>query len=271
MSLVGAPAQGCLRAAVPAARGRRCPAGRCRAAGASRVRPCARPRTGCWTPARPPGRGDRGPLVADGERGRRRVRSERLARGGQQRRQSCVAVPLAPDRVAVEPEDHVLDERAPVDLADVDRALQAVGERFQRAHHVVAQHAHVACEVVARARGHAAERQGVRARRGGDQRHRTVATGHAERVCAAVDRVTDHRGQILTTREHDRLDAEISRALLERQARCGTSARPRLMNSPGRSGRGTGRQPIASRNRSPGVVLGPCIAVLIARASRPPA
>ena len=195
-------------------------------------------------------------VVDDGEPRCRRARSQCFLRGGQQRLQPRVAVALLPHRLGVEAEDHVVDEDRSVDLADVDAALETVREGLQRPDDVAALHTEIAREVVSGARGNARERQVVRARGRCDDRHRAVAAGHAERIGPPVHRVGHERCEIVVGLEDDRLDAELPRALRQRQpnrraaARSGIdeehgSARPRHRLPPERR-----TQPLARAHRA---------------------
>ena len=66
------------------------------------------------------------------------------------------------NRVAVDPERHVVEEHAAVHLRHVDAALDAVGERVERADQIAPIDAQVEREVVAGAGRNAHERQPVR-------------------------------------------------------------------------------------------------------------
>lgn len=121
----------------------------------------------------------------------------------------------------------------------------------------------------ARARGHAREGQAVRGGRVGDDRHRAVAASHPEGVRAAVDGVCHERREVLPGLEDDRVDAELSRALGQSQPDRGVAARPRVDEEHGPVRPGTGRQLSASRNRSAGLVLCPCMAASSRRSGRP--
>ncbi len=103
----------------------------------------------------------------------------------QQRARLGVAVGRLPNRVAVDPERDVVEEEAAVHLRHVDPALDAVGERVERADQIVAIDAEVEREVVAGAGGNADERKPVRECGCRDDGERAVAAGDAERVGAA--------------------------------------------------------------------------------------
>ena len=103
----------------------------------------------------------------------------------QQRPRLGVAVGRLPNRVAVDPEGDVVEEEAAVHLRHVDPALDAVGERVERADQIVAIEAEVEREVVAGAGGNADERKSVCECGCCDDGERPVAAGDAERVGAA--------------------------------------------------------------------------------------
>jgi hypothetical protein len=105
----------------------------------------------------------------------------------QQRPDLRVAVSLPLDRLGVQPERHVVDEHAPVDLGEVDAPLTTVHQRVERADDVVAVDAQVEREVVARAGRHARVGQ---VQLGGDHRDdrlRAVSSGYGERIGAVID------------------------------------------------------------------------------------
>ena len=66
------------------------------------------------------------------------LRAQRVGHRVEQRAQLRVAVLAALDRLGVDAERDVVDEHAPVDLGEVDRALAAVDERVEGADDVVA-------------------------------------------------------------------------------------------------------------------------------------
>ena len=133
----------------PAAVERRARAGRTRRLQARR---------GCWRPGRPPG----GRVPVPGRRRRAAPAPPRSGRApprpspaacGPWRRGSRVL-----DRLAVDPERDVVEEQAPVDLGDVDPALDPVGEGVERADRVVCDRGR------GRARSGSASRPGCRRR-----------------------------------------------------------------------------------------------------------
>jgi hypothetical protein len=71
------------------------------------------------------------------------------------------AVVRLPNRVAVDPERHVVRREAAVHFRHVDAALDSVGERVERADQIVAIEAEVEREMVAGAGGNADERKPV--------------------------------------------------------------------------------------------------------------
>ncbi len=109
--------------------------------------------TRCWRPrSRQPRRGPHRPHRpiagwTPAIRVRRRQRAP--CRGSPQ---LGVPVALALHRLGVEPERDVVDERAPVDLGEIDHPLTAGDKGIQGPHHVVAVDAEIEGEVVSRAR-----------------------------------------------------------------------------------------------------------------------
>ena len=112
------------------------------------------------------------------------ARSEHVRGRLQQRARLGVAVGRLPNGVAVDPERDVVEEEAAVHLGHVDPALDAVGERVERADQIAAVDAEVEREVVAGAGGNADEGKPVRESGCGDDGERPVAAGDAERVRA---------------------------------------------------------------------------------------
>ena len=101
----------------------------------------------------------------------RRARTEHLSCGLRECSQLRVPVCRLVDGVAVDPERHVVEKDEAVHLRDVDRSLDAVSERLERAYQVVSVDTEVEREMVAGTRRNAHEREPVRPRRGGNRRH----------------------------------------------------------------------------------------------------
>ncbi len=121
-----------------------------------------------------------------------------------------VAVGVGLDDLRVDAERGVVDEHAVVDAREVDAPLDAVGERVQRAHDVVAVEAEVEREVVARPRGDA-DVGDVAPR--GNRRHerlRAVASGHPDDLRAAGDGALGELEQVIAGLQDDRLDASLA-------------------------------------------------------------
>ena len=137
----------------------------------------------------------------------------------QQRSRLGVTVGRLPNGVAVDPERDVVEEEAAVHLGHVDPALDAVGERVERADEIAAVDAEVEREVVAGAGGNADERKPVRECGCGDDGERSVAAGGAERVRAARHGLVDERCEVVVRAQDDHVDAELARPLGEAGAR----------------------------------------------------
>ena len=111
------------------------------------------------------------------------VRGEDRERAQPRERVAAAPVVLAAvHELRVDAERDVVQEEPVVRAADVDAALVAVDERFERADRVVAVEPEVAREVVARPERDARERQVALDRHVGDRRERAVAAGHRERA-----------------------------------------------------------------------------------------
>ena len=160
----------------------------------------------------------------------------------QQRARLGVAVGRLPDGVAVDPERDVVEEEAAVHLRHVDPALDAVGERVERADEIVAIDAEVECEMVARAGGNADEGKPVRECGRRDDGQRSVAAGDAERVGAARDGVGDQRPEVVVRAQDDHVDAALARPLGEPGARGLAAARLRIDEEHGRRGGSAARR-----------------------------
>ena len=167
-------------------------------------------------------------VVHELQAGCRRARTEHLRGRLQQRARLGVAVGRLPNRVAVDPERHVVEEEAAVHLRHVDPALDAVGERVERADEIAAVDAEVEREVVAGAGGNADERKLVRECGCRDDGERSVAAGDAERVRAARHGVVDERCEVVVRAHDDHVDAALARPLGEAGARRLAAAGPRV-------------------------------------------
>ena len=159
---------------------------------------------------------------------RRGTRPEHVRGRLQQRARLGVAVGRLPNRVAVDPERDVVEEEPAVHLRHVDPALDAVGERVERADQIVAIEAEVEREVVAGAGGNADERKPVRECGCCDDGERPVAAGDAERVRAARHGVIDQRCEVVVRAQDDHVDAALARPLGEAGARRLAAAGPRV-------------------------------------------
>ena len=69
--------------------------------------------------------------------------------------------------------------------------------------------------MIARARGHAHEREVVRSGDRGDDPLRAIPTGHPDHIRATSDRILGKRAQIIPGSEQDRLDAPTYALTLE--------------------------------------------------------
>ena len=146
----------------------------------------------------------------DGVRGRW---AEHVRDGVEDGPQLGISVARALHGLGVQPQRHVVDERATVDLGEVDAALATRHQRVQRAHHVVTVDAEVQGEVVACPRRDAGERQVVLGRDLGHQRLRAVASGRRQGVRSALHRRLDQLHQVLAWAQLDRFDAAGARLI----------------------------------------------------------
>ena len=119
-------------------------------------------------------------VVHEAKLGCRLARSEYPDCRLQERSRLRVAIRRLPNRLAVDPERDVVEEQPTVHAADVDQALDAVGERLERADEIVPVDAEVEREVVPRPGWNADERQAVCVRGRRDDRQRPVAARDAE-------------------------------------------------------------------------------------------
>jgi hypothetical protein len=160
-------------------------------------------------------------IVHEVELGHRSTRTENGASGFEQRACLRIAVPGAPDGLAINPQGDQVQERSAVHLSEVDPALDSVAEGTKRSCRIAGIQTEVASEVVARSRGYTDERQFVRRSGGSDDRERAVATGHPERIRAAGHGLIDQAAQILVATELDDLDALLPSALSYARTRGG--------------------------------------------------
>ena len=174
----------------------------------------------------------------------RGTRPEHVRGGLQQRARLGVAVRRLADRVAVEAERHVVEEHAAIHLRHVDPALDAVGERVERADQIVAVNAKVEREVVAGAGGNADERKPMRECGCRDDGERPVAAGDAERVRAPRHSLVDQPCKRLSFRPATITSIPRSRARSARPARVALPPPdPGLTKSTGRRGGSAACQP----------------------------
>ena len=180
---------------------------------------------------------------------RGRARPEHVGGRLQERPRLGVTVGRLPNRVAVDPEGDVVEEEAAVHLRHVDAALDAVGERVERADQIAAIEAEVEREVVAGAGGNADERKSVRECGCSDDGERPVAAGDAERVGAARHCVSDQRCEVVVRAQDDHVDPALARPLGEAGARRLAATGLRVEEEYGPPRRISG---LASRNASSG-------------------
>jgi len=113
-------------------------------------------------------------------------------------------------------ERHVVDERVTTDHSEVDPQLDAVGQRAQARHRILAVQAQVKGEVVAGARGDHQEGEAVFGGDAGHQRLGAVAARDAEQVSAVGDRLPgdrDHVDMTGTLHQEDLRPARLRLAL----------------------------------------------------------
>ena len=134
--------------------------------------------------------------------GRRGAGAARLLLSGlEQRAELGVAVAGSPDRVAVYPERDVVDKRATVHVAEIDRPFQRGTEGVERAEEIVRRDADIAGEVVART--------------GRDADERDPAGSHSR--CHDCQRsITPRNAESVGATSRDSLDEEIRDAALRR-------------------------------------------------------
>jgi uncharacterized membrane protein len=107
----------------------------------------------------------------------------------------------------------------PFTLTDVDQALDAVGERLERADEIVPVYAEVEREVVPRPGRNADERQAVCVRGRRDGRQRPVAARDAECIRAVRHRLANERCQAQTRPQDGHADPAFARTLGKGSAR----------------------------------------------------
>ncbi len=129
----------------------------------------------------------------------------------EQRAQFRVAVAGSPDRIAVDPERDVVQKRATVHVAQIDRSFQRSAEGVERADEIVRRDADIAGEVVARTGGDAHKRYPAGSRDRCHDRQRPITPRDAESVGATSRDSLDEILQTLTPRQGDWLDASFSR------------------------------------------------------------
>ena len=180
------------------------------------------------------------------------LRAEHVGRGVEHRSQLRVAVALALDRLGVEPERHVVDEHAAVDLGQVDPALPAGDESVEGADDVVAVDPQVEREVVAGAGRDAGERQVVLGRDRGDERLGAVTARRREPVGASGHGVTNELLEVVAGLQLDRLDPARPRLVGQVVADGLASAGPRVPHHDRALRRLGGREHRVDREHPPG-------------------
>ena len=114
---------------------------------------------------------------------------------------------------AVHPQTHVVEEDAPVQLPNVDPALDPRDERVDGTGKVTPVDPHVHREVIAGSRGDTDEGEPVSARGRGDGRERAVPTCNAEGICPAGDGFRDQLTEIATVGQDDDIDPQLAGSL----------------------------------------------------------
>ena len=160
-------------------------------------------------------------IVHQVQLGHRAARTENRVGGLEQGASLRIAVPGAPDGLAVYAQRDQVQERQPVHVSEVDSALDSVAEGTQRGGRIAGIQTEVSSEVVARSRGYADERQFVRASGGSDDREGAVTAGHPERVRAACHCLIDQAPQVQAPAELDDLDALLPSAFSYARTRGG--------------------------------------------------
>ena len=100
----------------------------------------AQARMGYWIPARRRVRVDDTEVVDEGHSRQFRARTEHFRSRLEQRARLRAAIALPLHGGAVDAERHVVEKRATVHLADVDRAFDRLGERIEGANEIVRRH-----------------------------------------------------------------------------------------------------------------------------------
>ncbi len=120
-----------------------------------------------------------------------------------------VAIGRMADRLTVDPERDVVHECAAVHFCQVDPPLYPIGERVERARHVLPIHSEVEREVVSCPGRDADERHPMRGGGRCHDRKGPVATSHPQRVRALPHRLVDALHEALARIENDHLDPAI--------------------------------------------------------------
>ena len=105
-----------------------------------------------------------------------------------------------------------------VDLGQIDDSLAAVDKGVEGADDILAIDSQVEREVVARAGGHAGVGQPALGRHRRNDRLRSVAPGHRERISAPFHRPAHERLEVVARLQLDRLDSTGTRFVGEREA-----------------------------------------------------
>ena len=152
-------------------------------------------------------------IIDDAQFGRLSAWTKHLQRGLQHGSDLRTSVFGPLNRLPVDPQRDVVEERAPVHRSHVDSALDPVHERIQCTYQVVSIDPDVCREVIPRAGGNADEREPVGSGGLSDNRERAVASCHPQCIGAAIHRMAGKRGEILTGGEHDNFDPSLARAV----------------------------------------------------------
>jgi hypothetical protein len=167
-------------------------------------------------------------VVDQAHAGQLSARTQHLRRRLDDRARLRAAVALTLHGGAVDAERDVVEERAAVHLAHVDRPLERVRECVERTDEVRRIQAEVAGEVVSRSGGNAYERDSVGARGRRHDPQRSVTSGHAEHVGAVGRGCLGHDAQVVARLKDDRLDATFASRVGEPRASCPSAAGPRI-------------------------------------------
>jgi len=124
--------------------------------------------------------------------GRGGARAERLLSSGlEQHPQLGVAVAGLSDCVRVHSERDVVQKRASVHVAEIDRPFQRGAERIERANALVWSNADIAGEVIPRTGGDTHKRNSGRGRSGCHDCQRAITSGDTESRCAVPAPTSD--------------------------------------------------------------------------------